>query len=89
MYKFGTPYSDIYKDLKMKDQAMYTRNKVLPMIRRNMDVKLAPERFQDCKNKSFDLIITYEARVFDILVHGTINFYVGQCLNWTYFTHIE
>ena len=37
------------------------------MLERNMRVKLAPERFQD-DLAHFDLILTFDQRVFDIVV---------------------
>lgn len=68
VYDFGTPYNFIYNDLFRKNQAHYTRNKILPMIERNKKVKKAPERFQDCTQR-FDIVIAYEQRIFDILVN--------------------
>ena len=68
IYEFGTPYKDMYDQLKAADEALYTRNGVLNMLNRNLKVKKAPERWQDEKNKKYDICITYEERVYDALV---------------------
>lgn len=47
IFEFGTPYRDIYKQLKQADAELYSRNGILEMLRRNMDIKTAPERWQD------------------------------------------
>lgn len=49
VYDFGTPYKQIYEELKQKDSALYTRNGLLNMLERNMSVKEAPQRWQDEK----------------------------------------
>lgn len=36
------------------------------MLKRNLQIKNAPERFQDT-DKQFDVIVTFEDRVFDLV----------------------
>lgn len=67
VYAFGTPYSEIYADLKGKDTALYTRNGLLTMLERNMQLKTAPERWQ-LNSDVFDVVVAFEERVFDIIV---------------------
>jgi len=67
IYSFGTPYEEIYQDLKKKNQARYTKNGMLSMLDRNRKLKLKPERWQDEKSH-FDVVITYERRVYESLL---------------------
>ncbi|XP_044947239.1 RNA polymerase II subunit A C-terminal domain phosphatase SSU72 isoform X1 [Hordeum vulgare subsp. vulgare] len=74
VYDFGTPYGGIYDDLRRKDPDLYKRNGLLPMLKRNISVKLAPQRWQDNTGDGvFDMILTFEERVFDLVVEDMNN----------------
>ncbi|KAK9845341.1 hypothetical protein WJX81_003860 [Elliptochloris bilobata] len=67
VYTFGTPYADILDDLCRKDEDLYTRNRLLQMLRRNAAVKKAPQRWQDCREQ-FDVAVTFEERILEQLL---------------------
>ncbi|CAO2835734.1 unnamed protein product [Amaranthus hypochondriacus] len=53
---------------------MYKRNGILPMLKRNLSVKLAPQRWQDnAHDGAFDVVITFEEKVFDMVVEDLYN----------------
>lgn len=68
IFEFGTPYRDIYKQLKQADAELYSRNGILEMLRRNMDIKTAPERWQD-NREEFDIVVTFEERILQQLMN--------------------
>jgi len=67
VYSFGTPYEVMWKDLKQKDENFYRSKGLLRILERNMNVKLAPERFQDSDIVS-DVLFCFEDRVFDAVL---------------------
>lgn len=49
----------------------YKRNGILPMLKRNIGVKAAPQRWQDnALDGSFDIVFTFEEKVFDTVIEG-------------------
>lgn len=74
IYEFGTPYKHMFDDLRRKDPELYKRNGILPMLKRNSSVKLAPQRWQDnAADGSFDVVFTFEEKVFDMVLEDLHN----------------
>lgn len=49
----------------------YKRNGILPMLKRNLGVKTAPQRWQENgPDGHFDVVFTFEEKVFDMVVEG-------------------
>ncbi|KAK8677343.1 hypothetical protein V6N13_142887 [Hibiscus sabdariffa] len=71
VYEFGTPYKHMFDDLRRKDPELYKRNGILPMLKRNLSVKLAPQRWQDnAADGYFDIVFTFEEKVFDMVLEA-------------------
>jgi RNA polymerase II subunit A C-terminal domain phosphatase SSU72 len=68
VYPFGTPYRDILNDLRAKDAALYERNGLLPLLERNAGVKPAPERWQQEREREFDVAVCFEPKVAEQLI---------------------
>ncbi|XP_047311792.1 RNA polymerase II subunit A C-terminal domain phosphatase SSU72 [Impatiens glandulifera] len=74
VYDFGTPYKQMFDDLRRKDSELYKRNGILPMLKRNSTVKLAPQRWQDnAADGPFDVVLTFEEKVFDNVIEDMNN----------------
>jgi RNA polymerase II subunit A C-terminal domain phosphatase SSU72 len=65
-YNFGTPYQQIFDELRQQDTRLYQANGLLAMIDRNRHIKRAPERWQEGK-QFFDVVFACEERVFDAI----------------------
>ncbi|CAA6654138.1 unnamed protein product [Spirodela intermedia] len=74
VYDFGTPYKQMYDELRRKDPDLYKRNGILPMLKRNSGIKLAPQRWQDnSADGIFDVVLTFEEKVFDLVLDDLNN----------------
>ncbi|KAJ9141581.1 hypothetical protein P3X46_032102 [Hevea brasiliensis] len=74
VYDFGTPYKQMFDDLRRKDPDLYKRNGILPMLKRNSSVKLAPQRWQEnAADGSFDVVLSFEEKVFDMVIEDLHN----------------
>uniref|UniRef100_A0A6N2LWN8 RNA polymerase II subunit A C-terminal domain phosphatase SSU72 n=1 Tax=Salix viminalis TaxID=40686 RepID=A0A6N2LWN8_SALVM len=64
----------MFDDLRRKDPELYKRNGILPMLKRNSGVKLAPQRWQDnAADGSFTVVLTFEEKVFDMVLEDLHN----------------
>ncbi|KAJ0256422.1 Protein-serine/threonine phosphatase [Hirschfeldia incana] len=74
VYDFGTPYKQMFDELRRKDPELYKRNGILQMLKRNLNVKLAPQRWQDnAGDGAFDVVMTFEEKVFDSVLEDLNN----------------
>lgn len=72
-FAFGTPYEDMHAELRRAAAPAYRANGVLGMLERNAKIKRAPQRWAAAAGKErFDLVICYEARVFDAVVEDFV-----------------
>lgn len=71
IYPFNVPYEQMRTELQQRDPALYASNGVLSMLDRNAKIKRAPEQWRDARDR-FDLIITFEDRVFKAVVEDFV-----------------
>lgn len=74
-FPFGTPYVEIRDFLARQNEALFRRNSVLGLLERDAATKRAPERWQALESEevaSFDVVVCFESRVFDLVVEGTL-----------------
>lgn len=71
IFPFNMPYEQMKAELQNMDPAHYASNGVLAMLDRNAKIKKAPEQWRDARDR-FDIIITFEDRVFRSVVDDFI-----------------
>jgi len=63
-------YTEILEDLLSKNEAYYQKLGVIDMLRRDVEVKRGPLRWQN-RNRTidhYDVVVTFEKRVYDIVL---------------------
>lgn len=71
IFPFNMPYEQMRAQLQEKDPVLYANNGVLSMLDRNAKIKKAPEQWRDARDR-FDVIVTFEDRVFKAVVDDFI-----------------
>lgn len=76
-FEFGTPYETMVEELMAKAdgkaQEFYRRTKLLDILKRNKQIKRAPERWQDVDADTvagYDVVVCYENRIYDLVMEG-------------------
>lgn len=72
IFPFNVPYEQMKLDLEKRDPVLYANNGVLAMLDRNSKIKKAPEQWRDARDR-FDVIITFEDRVFKAVLEDFIS----------------
>lgn len=72
IFPFNMPYEQMRDELQKRDPILYSNNGVLSMLDRNAKIKKAPEQWRDAQDR-FDVIITFEERVFKAVVEDFIS----------------
>jgi RNA polymerase II subunit A C-terminal domain phosphatase SSU72 len=74
IFKFGTPYKDIYQQLAAIDEDFFTKNKVLGLCQRGAAVKLSATRWQDADHERIqhDVVVCFEERIYDAVVEDML-----------------
>lgn len=88
IFPFNVPYEQMRADLHSRDPVLYANNGVLTMLDRNAKIKKAPEQWRDARDR-FDLIITFEDRVFKAVVEDFISSRSPSIFSPAYIVNLE
>ncbi|TMW65072.1 hypothetical protein Poli38472_009239 [Pythium oligandrum] len=72
-FSFLMSYETMYKTLREEDEELFTRNGVLQMLERDMQVKRAPQQWQQLTNKQLhdiDVIVCLDYQMFIRILNG-------------------
>ena len=72
-------YTEILEDLLSKNEAYYQKLGVIDMLRRDIEVKRGPMRWQNRKRTIdlYDVVVTFEKRVYDIVLQDLSRAHAG------------
>jgi len=90
MFPFGTPYKDILEALTKEDEKFNIASGVIPMLKRNKEIKEAPEDFRKIPDeflRSVDVVICSEHDIFERVVEGECRTRFCTLLNTHTLTH--
>ncbi|GMH60261.1 hypothetical protein TL16_g03012, partial [Triparma laevis f. inornata] len=71
IFKFGTPYEEMYDTLVAEDISYFTQNGIIPLCIRGASIKTSPTRWQDTDVsviRSHDVVVCFEERIFDAVI---------------------
>lgn len=88
IFPFNVPYEQMRAELQKRDPVFYTNNGVLSMLDRNAKIKKAPEQWRDARER-FDIIITFEERVFKAVVEDFISTRSPSVFSPAYIVNLE
>jgi hypothetical protein len=74
-FEFGTPYEKMLQALMADAQNLefYRKSRLLDIVKRNVQTKTAPERWQDTDRDviaEHDVVVCFEQRIFDAVIEG-------------------
>jgi RNA polymerase II subunit A C-terminal domain phosphatase SSU72 len=75
IFKFGTPYKDIYAQLAAIDADFFSKNKVLGLCQRGAAVKTSATRWQDADHGNrvrHDVVVCFEERIYDAVIEDLL-----------------
>lgn len=70
-FPFGTPYKDMLKELKASPEAEFKwleSKSIIKMLTRNVELKDHPERWQDLKEITENIVICFDDRIYDLVI---------------------